>query len=129
MAAPPGSLGQACSSHASRAAAHAGVVRPYAIWEAGSGLVLVDDALALTTWAQPQVAYLTASLSDRLSAHLAAALRAVRRIALALWDGGAPSPPPTQASSAVACNLTPLASHRVRPLTVHPHLPHTGRKG
>eukprot|EP00983_Pelagomonas_calceolata_P100416 1158565-Pelagomonas_calceolata.AAC.1 len=56
----------------------AGPVRPYVIWEAGSGLVLVDEQLAALNWGRAEVTWAVTSLSDRLAFHISTTLKAVR---------------------------------------------------
>jgi len=53
--------------------------RPYAIWEVGSGLVLVDAQLAALSFGRPEVQWAIGSVSERLASHLASALKEVRR--------------------------------------------------
>jgi len=53
-----------------------GPVRPYVIWEAGSGLVLVDEQLAALNWGRAEVTWAVTSLSDRLAFHISTTLKA-----------------------------------------------------
>ena len=55
----------------------AGRQGPFVIWEAGSGLILVDEELAALNWGRPEVAWTIDQLSARMAQHTAFTLTQV----------------------------------------------------
>lgn len=58
------------------------LARPFAVWDASSGVVMVDDTVALN-WGKAEVQWAISSLADKLSFHSSLLLKEVRFVELA----------------------------------------------